>query len=113
MPGHIHKKGRIGEFLNIYVSSKTQVWCPCLFSCEARHVLPWRELITLRNSLSVLSLYVNFSISNPEGPNWEFFYSRHEVLMVQAKQLGIPVGSVIGLVSSKESLEETSIFLRI
>lgn len=31
--------------------------------------------------------------------------------MVEAKQLGIPVGNVIVLVSSKESLEKTCIFL--
>lgn len=113
MPGHIHKKGRIGEFLNIYASSKTQIWCSSVFPLEARHILPWRELITLWDSLSVLSLYMNFSIINPEGPNQEFFHSRHWVLIVEAKQLGIPVGNVIDLLSSKESLEETSIFLGI
>lgn len=113
MPGHIHKKGRIGEFLNIYASSKTQVWCSSVLPCEARHILPWRGLVTLWDSLAVLSLYVNFSIISPEGPDWEFFHSRLCVLMVEAKQLGIPVGNVIVLISSKESLEKTCIFLGI
>lgn len=80
---------------------------------ETRCILPWRELITLWGSLSVLSLCVNFSIINPEGPNREFFHGRHRVLMVEAKQLGIPVANVIGLVSSKESLRKLPFFFRL
>ncbi|NXX23642.1 SUCA ligase, partial [Podargus strigoides] len=32
MPGHIHKKGRIGFFLNIHTSSKTKVWYSSIVS---------------------------------------------------------------------------------
>ncbi|NXP70394.1 SUCA ligase, partial [Ramphastos sulfuratus] len=39
MPGHIHKKGRIGEFLNIYASYQ-RVWSNSVVLPEASHSLP-------------------------------------------------------------------------